>query len=518
MILRPYQISAIDRARQAVLSGHRRIVLVAPTGAGKTQVAVGIARGAIERGNRVLFMAHREELVSQASSRLDSVGIDHGVIMANHKRIKPKCAVQVGSVQTLVRRTLPDAEVVILDECHHGAATSFRKILLQYPESFHIGLTATPYRLDGQGLGFFYTDLIEVTTITELINEKLLVQPREFAPSKPDMSKVHVTAGDFNEREAAAVMMDPVLIGDIVSWWKKLAEGRTTVCFATSIAHSKAIVESFREADVPAGHIDGEMPKQERRQVLEDLRQGRITLLSNCNIVTEGWDLPECSAVILARPTLSKSLYKQMIGRGLRGGVDGKADCIVLDHADNCRRHGLVTDPEAYTLDGIEKRDKKAEAGVKTCKRCYAIVPSDLTECPECGYEFEVTARAPIPKQKDGDLIELRNVPRPPVDDRAVKFLARCVASANLRGWKTGAAFHRFREQYGRWPTDDEKRTAYSQKFPDYLMEGKACLLCGGGPQIIKDFGEYLIACRACHSLMAPVPPEFQPLAAQRCA
>lgn len=517
MILRPYQISAIDSARQSVLAGHRRIVLVAPTGAGKTQVAVGIARGSIERGNRVLFMAHREELVSQASKRLDSVGIDHGIIMADNKRVRPDAPVQVGSIQTLVRRKLPDAEVVILDECHHGAANSFRKILLEYPDSFHIGLTATPYRLDGQGLGFFYTDLIEVTTIEDLINEKLLVQPREFAPSSPDMSKVHVTAGDFNEREAAAVMMDTVLIGDIVSWWKKLAEGRITVCFATSIAHSRAIMESFRDAGVPAGHIDGEMPKQERRQVLEDLHQGRITLLSNCNIVTEGWDLPECSAVILARPTLSKSLYKQMVGRGIRGGVEGKADCIVLDHADNCRRHGLVTDRETYTLDGIEKRDKKAEAGVKTCKRCYAIVPSDVEECPECGYEFEPTARRPIPKQRDGDLIELRKAPPPSTDDRAVKFLARCVASANLRGWKTGAAFHRFRDRYDRWPTDEEKRAAYRQKFPDYLVDFSNCPQCGSGFQIVND-GEFIVACRSCRYYMAPVPPEFQPLAAQRCA
>lgn len=516
MILRPYQSGAIDRARQSVIAGHRRIVLVAPTGSGKTQVAVGIAQGAIERGNKVLFMAHREELVAQASARLDSVDIDHGIIMAGNKRVRPECQVQVGSVFTLVRRRLPDASVVILDEAHHANAASFKKILETYPEAFHIGLTATPYRLDGQGLGFFYTNLIEVVTISDLILEKLLVSPREFAPSAPDMTKVHVIAGDFNEAEATAVMMDPVLIGDIVTWWKKLAEGRTTVCFATSVAHSQAIVQSFLDAGVAAAHIDGNTPKEERREVLARLADGRVTIVSNCNILTEGWDLPACSAVILARPTLSKSLYKQMVGRGLRGGVDGKDDCIVLDHADNCRRHGLVTDPETYTLDGREKREKKAEAGVKTCKRCFAIVASDVDVCPECGYEFEQKARKP-PVQKDGELVELRTVPATVVNEKAIRFLARCVASANLRGWKAGAAFHRFREQFGRWPTEEEKRLAYTQRFPDYLVDHPSCPHCGSGFQVVND-GEYLVACRSCRYYMAPVPPEFISLAAQRCS
>lgn len=417
--LRPYQAAAIERVRDLVRQGTRRIVVVAPTGAGKTVIFTALTARVLERGNRVLILAHRIELIDQISAKLDALGIDHGVIQSSHWRVRPWCPVQIASVPTLSRREkLPEAAVVIVDECHHTTAPSFARILEAYgDDTIVIGLTATPYRADGRGLGEHYEDLVVVSDVTELIALGYLVPPKVFAPSSPSLTGVRIVAGDFNRAQLARAVDRPTLIGNVVETWLRLAGPsspsgpRTTVCFAVTVEHSKHLVERFVTSGVRAEHFDAETPEDERRAILARVATGETTLVSNVGILTEGWDLPRASCVLKARPTMSRGLDRQMTGRGLRthctscDGSDGacpssdhKRDCLVLDHAGNCHRHGFVTEPERYSLEGENRGESERPTvpSIRTCTDCFAVSPGNALECTFCGKPFPVRKRVII--------------------------------------------------------------------------------------------------------------------------
>jgi superfamily II DNA or RNA helicase len=343
--LRPYQLRGIEQAAHRLASGVRRLCLVLPTGGGKTVVAAEIIRRAVTRGRRVLFLAHRRELLEQTINKLGAAGVhDVGLVLAGAKAsYRPHAAVQVASVQTLVRRVMPPADLVFVDEAHHSNAGSYEKILASYPGAKVLGLTATPVRDDGRGLNEQYDEALVVATPRELIAEGHLARPRVFgARERVDLSGVHSRAGDYVPAELERAMMKSRLIGDIVQHWIKLAHDRTTVVFATSVAHSQSIVAAFREHGVAAEHLDGTTPAAERKAILARLASGATEVVSNCAVLTEGWDLPRCKCVILARPTQSLSLFLQMAGRGLRPweGVDP----MLLDHGECVDRHGFPQD------------------------------------------------------------------------------------------------------------------------------------------------------------------------------
>ena len=513
---RPYQVNAIQRARAAFAAGHRRILLVAPTGAGKTVVATMIVEGAIAKQRRVLVLAHRAEIIEQTSAKLDAIGVDHGIIQADHWRVRAWLPVQVASVQTLARRLAhkPDADILIWDEAHHVNANTYRTIIEAYPDAIHIGLTATPYRTDGRALGDVFEDLIVVAQIRELIDQGFLVQPRYFAPFSPDFSAVHTVAGEFNQRESSAVMNQPKLIGDIVETWQKLTCGLTTVCFAASVAHSKAITERFIEAGIPAAHLDGETPRDERTAVLRRLGTGEIQVLSNCAIISEGWDLPSCSCAILARPTESKSLHNQMIGRVLRASP-GKPSALVLDHAGNLQRHGFPTDPQEFSLEGFEKRTKENDPSVRICPRCYCAFYSRQGACPECGWKPEAKQIvAPSLKEAAGELVEVSAEKRVAIasDRERVRLLAKWRATGEARGYKPGWAPMQFKTLFLRWPSADEESRSRLIHFPAFLVYEATCKGCGSvsfgcregkGPHVAEVF------CRGCQRGGWWVPAEM---------
>jgi len=345
--LRPYQADVIEKLRAAVAAGQRRSMLVAPTGSGKTIMAGSIVASGLCRRSCVLWLAHRRELVQQAQGKLFELGVDAGIIQAGFKPC-PELPVQIASIPTLHARAVrtrkidpPPADLVIVDEAHHVRARSWKAILALYPDVPIIGLTATPCRGDGRGLGNVFDVMVECPPVQTLIDLGFLVSTKVYAPSRPDLAGVRVERGDYVEKQLAQVMDRGELVGDIVTHWLRLAERRKTVIFATSVAHSVHLRDEFRRASVLAEHIDGSTSLEERDGILRRLSRGEIEVVTNCMVLTEGWDQPDVSCIVLARPTRHMGLYRQMVGRVLRP-APGKDHALVLDHAGNVFQHGFV--------------------------------------------------------------------------------------------------------------------------------------------------------------------------------
>lgn len=445
MELRPYQALAVERTRRAIRGGKRRVLIAAPTGAGKTVIAVkGIIEPAVAKGRRVLFLAHRTELIAQCASKISGrVGIIKAGILPT-----PDAPVQVASVQTLVRREPPSADVVIVDECHHQSdKNTYGKIISNYPDAVVLGLTATPYTLSGRGFEDCYDDLVEVASIAELMRLGFLVRPRTFALPGPSLAGVRTLAGDYREDQLAVAMDVPRIGTALVETWKRWATGRATIAFAVNVAHSKHVAEQFTAAGITCEHVDGETPATERAAILARLASGVTSVVTNCGVLTEGFDCPLVSCVILARPTKSRGLWRQMIGRGLRSHP-GKQDCQIHDHAGCRLQHGEVEDGEELTLAGMKRRPVSAAPPVRQCLSCYAVVPAACKACPECGEEFPVREATP----PEGVHAVLEEASPVTLAAQRARYLHQLIAIAVKRGWKPGAVSHKFKEKFGTWP------------------------------------------------------------------
>jgi superfamily II DNA or RNA helicase len=463
--LREYQQEALDALRAKLGGGTRRICMVAPTGAGKTTIAGAMIHGAMAKGRRCIFLAHRKELIEQCSGRLDQFGIPHGIIQQKHRRTDPRKSVQVASVQTLIRKDHWDADLIIVDECHRSTSKTYTKILDRYTNRpAIIGLTATPYRLDGRGLGEIYDDIHPVATCQNLIDLEHLVMPTIYGAREVDLSSVKVTAGDFNKKDLAVAMKEVVFQGELVSNWgnrvmaetgaQTIAECRAcTVVFAPSVELSIKIIEQFQAQGIPSAHIDAKTPPKVRDEVLRQLRAREISVVSNVGLLTEGWDLPHLECVVLVRPTRSRSLYKQMIGRLMRPDAQ-KRFAIVLDHANCTKMHGFVNEPEDYTLDGREKRKRKGESNAphKTCRKCEALLPLQTKVCPSCGsVQFIVDIKFTDEELVRLDPSKFKKAEQVPQSERQKSFeelCKQCVA----REFKPNWARVRYQKIYGEWP------------------------------------------------------------------
>jgi superfamily II DNA or RNA helicase len=463
--LRPYQIDVIAEYDRARASGLQRIILVAPTGGGKTVIGAAIIKTAVQNFKDVLLLAHRREIIAQTSGKLNACGIAHGIIQAGTVP-RPLERVQIASVQTLHRRAiysgkmeLPRADLLVIDECHHCPAQSYRKIIDAYPNAILLGMTATPCRGDGRGLGGIFQTIVECPQVAELITQGYLVKTRVYAPTQPDLRGVHTVAGDYVEGELAERMDRPTLIGDIVTHWHKYSERRKTVCFAVNVAHSIHLRDEFLKSGVRAEHIDGATPKPERDATLARLASGEIELVTNCLVLTEGWDLPEIGCGILARPTRKMGLYRQMLGRVLRPAPD-KADAIVLDHSGAVFKHGFAEDFVEWTLQPDRRATSKAhearcqdgaQSRLIECTQCTAIRITGEA-CPNCGF---LPQRKPHNVDVDIDR-ELGEVGR----DRRVginhydrdEWHAMLAYIADERGYKPGWIAHKYKEKFGTFP------------------------------------------------------------------
>jgi superfamily II DNA or RNA helicase len=406
--LRPYQQESVDRVRHSFREGKSRPLLVLPTGGGKTICFSHITAGASAKGKRVTILVHRQELLDQCHRSLEAIGVDHGLI-ASGKTPDPSKGVQVASVQTLVRRldrtVKPD--LIILDEAHHATAGSWLKVLNHWPDAKVLGVTATPARLDGKGLGTVFDDLLVGPEVSELIASGFLCPPVYFAPTTVDLTGVKTTAGDFNRQQASERVDKPKITGDAVEHYRRICDGVPAVAFCTSVKHAENVAAAFRDCGYRSAVIDGTLSDFDRADRVKALADGRLQVLASCDIISEGFDLPLCTAAILLRPTQSLSLHLQQVGRVLRTAPN-KPRAVILDHVGNCLRHGLAEEPRDWTLDGVTRRKGKAKDNgprYAQCPKCYAVhLPAPA--CPVCNTAREIKERTP--EQVTGVLEELK--------------------------------------------------------------------------------------------------------------
>lgn len=445
--LRPYQLDLIERCRVAYRSGKRRVCLQAPTGGGKTVIFSFVSKSAVSKKLHVLVLAHRSEILDQIEATLRKVGVPAGIVRANQHN---PClnGVTVASVQTLVRRfdRVPTPDLVIVDECHHAVAGTWAEVFAQYPKANFLGVTATPERLDGRGLGEMFDELIVGPSVQQLMDQKFLATPRYFAPANtPDFSNVKISMGEFNRQQMAEMMDKPTITGDAVEHYRKHLNGRTAVAFCISIEHADHVAAAFNQVGISSAVIDGTMKPDQRRSLVEDLAAGRLKVMTSCELISEGFDLPSVNGAILLRPTASLALHLQQIGRCLRPKPDG-SNAIILDHVGNIARHGPAEEPRDWSLDSRKRKPRQPNEEQKTCKQCFCVYIGN--QCPNCG------------NQPKGEAREIECVHGELSEDAAAEIIAKRRADREVamagsyeelqkigkaRGYKPGWAWHRWK-------------------------------------------------------------------------
>lgn len=405
--LRPYQDEILDGIRTQMHSGVKAILLQSATGSGKTCLAAHMLGTASLRGFPSLFVVHRRELIKQSALAFESIGLRYGIIAAGFPA-DSSANIQIASIQTLAKRyaQIKRPHFIILDEAHHCPSASWSRLIKAYPEAFRVGLTATPERLDGAGLGDYFEVMVNGPSVSWLIEHGWLARYRLFAPASVSVDGVHSRMGDFVRSELSAAADKPSITGDVLKHYEDLAHGKRAVVFCVSIAHSQHVAAQFRAAGIAAEHVDGETPTDQRDAAMERFRRGDTLVLSNCELFGEGIDVPAMEVAILLRPTQSLGLHLQQCGRALRPHP-GKEYALILDHAGNTQRHGLPDEDREWTLEGRKhrKKDDEADVHVKICPKCYAAMRPGPTHCRHCGHEFEVEGRSV--EEIEGELIEV---------------------------------------------------------------------------------------------------------------
>lgn len=396
----------IEQTREA-LRQFNSVLLQGPTGSGKTALTVHMMKSAAERGLSSMFCVHQNELLKQTSRALWEQKLEHGLIASG--KVRSVLPAQVASVQTLVRRMdrYKQPKLIIIDEAHRAAASTYRRVLDYYPDAMVVGLTATPERTDGKGLGDIFETIVTGPTVTQLIDAGYLADYDIFAPpSQVDVSAVRKTAGDYNKAELQAAMDKPTITGDAVAHYKALAYGKRCVVMCVSIEHAEHVVAQYNASGVPAAMIEGRMTDREREAVLDRLASGELLVVANVQLLIEGVDIPAIEVVQWLRPTQSLIVWMQGCGRGLRP-APGKDKLLILDHVGNCQRHGLPDDEREWSLEGRKARKRKADdepdSGIQQCDKCYAVFSPGPTHCPSCGAVIERKQAREI-QEVDGQL------------------------------------------------------------------------------------------------------------------
>lgn len=390
--LRPYQEAAFEQARQAIRDGARRILIVAPTGAGKTVLASALMQMAKEKNSRASFVVDRLSLIKQTSEMFDRYGLDHGVIQGGHHRWATWKELQLCSVQTIARRGWPETKLDVFDEAHVLHTSHKRRI--KDGSSIVVGLTATPFT---RGLGKYFDAVINVTTTRKLISDEWLAPYRMFSCIQPDMDGVRVTStGEWDEAEASGKALE--VVGDVVAEYLRHGENRKFICSAVDVAHVEELARQFNGAGIPVSTFTYRDSTDDRDDVAEEFRlpDSAIRGLITVTAASRGFDVPDVSCIIMARP-LRKALAEhiQLLGRGLRM-APGKKDCLVLDHSGNCARFFAECE-EFFDVGLIELDDGKGknksrpkppkEREPLKCPACQAL-HGPAPACPACGHEY----------------------------------------------------------------------------------------------------------------------------------
>jgi len=464
--LHPYQSELADAVRRAYRDGFKAPLVVLPTGGGKTVIFSYITSSAASKGRTVILLCHRSELIRQISKSLARFETVHAVIAPDS--IVRQCKVDhfhefgrsyvwhastiyVASVQTLVRR-MPSLsiapDIIVCDEAHHLTASStWGKIAAHYPDAKLLPVTATPCRLDGKGLGKdaggFADTILHGPSMRWLIDNGYLSDYRIFAPPTAiNLADVKTRMGDYAKEQLSDAVDKPKITGDAIQHYQRLCHGKRAIVFCVSVAHAEHVAAEFRQAGIRSESLDGGMDSGDRSKTIERFTSGETLVLTSCDIVSEGFDLPAIECAILLRPTKSLSLYLQQVGRALRVFA-GKEYAIILDHVGNVARHGLPDTDREWSLEGVKKRTRKddqPDISITTCKQCYSIYPSRLSACPVC--------RAGRPQKErdidhvDGELVEITAEQKQAMrfqrkrEERDCKTLEDFIALGKQRGYQ----------------------------------------------------------------------------------
>lgn len=428
MKLYDYQEDLITRVQLAWRRGKRKPCIVLPCGGGKSVICADMAKRTTDNERNVLFLVHRQELCQQITETFQEYGVNMS-----------RC--QIGMVQTITRHIegVNNPSLIITDENHHCLASSYQRIYEAFPKSYFVGVTATPVRLNGGGLGEINDCLIVGPSVKWLIENDRLSPYDYYAPAVADLSGIRSRNGDYVAEDIERALNKPHIYGDVIKYYKQLG-GNKAICYCATIRHSQDVAEAFKQQGISAYHIDGKTPENERRAAIQGFREGKIQVLCNVDLISEGFDVPDCDTSILLRPTKSLTLYIQQSMRCMRYKEGKKA--VIIDHVGNVHRHGLPDAEHQWTLDPKpSKAVKKNTVSVRQCTECF-FTHEPAPICPNCGHVYELT-QWEIKEQQEAQLQKIAAAYTSPLECRNVKEL---YAFAKEKGYKPGWAYYQAKQ------------------------------------------------------------------------
>jgi superfamily II DNA or RNA helicase len=434
--LRNYQKNIISGLRDEIKSGCKKMLMVAPTGSGKTVMFSYMIYNAVQKGKKCLILTDRTELLTQAGGTLSKYGLKPIEIKPGRELGSLNGLLYVGMAQTLKRRIekteylewFNGLDIIIADEAHKQEFNKLQQFV--NPSTLWIGATATPYRESNQiSLHLFYQSIVERVTIGELVRLQYLASPNSFGV-KVDLSGIKTKGGDFDSEQVGNRFNEIQLYHGVYENYMRLTPGKKAIIFASNIASSITLVSDFKKRGLPIQHIDGNTPAAERKKILKWYRETSGALISNVGILNAGFDEPEIDVVILYRATKSISLFLQMCGRGSRV-TETKKEFTILDFGNNIHRHGFWEQEREWNLKA--KKKKEGVAPVKDCPECFALLPARVMECPYCEHQFEKSQ-----KEKDDDIVaELKRLtPQQIKDEVKTADFKRLEQIAEAKGYK----------------------------------------------------------------------------------
>ena len=454
MNLRPYQEQILNETRQHMRNGFKTVAICSPTGSGKTMLTATMLQNVQKAGMPSLFLCHRRELIKQTHIAFNEMNISHGIIGGGF-HYSGRQLVTIASIQTMKNyiKKIKKPYLIVWDEFHHLGAKTWGKIYDEFPEAYHVGLSATPERLDGTGLSRFFQKMVFGPTVQELIDLGYLSPYKIFAPANLDLSGVHKRMGDFISSELANKIDKPTITGDMIKEYQKYANGKRAIFRGVSVEHSKHVAEQFNLSGISAQHVDGKTPPNIRDSAIDSFRKGNTLVLCNVDLFEEGVDIPAVECVIDGRPTVSITKALQFWGRALRP-LPGKEYAVIIDHASNSLRHGLPCDIREWSLEGRIKKTKEEEDNgpkIKLCPKCVGANQSWRKECQYCKSAFVVQSREV--DHKDGELTEIdvhaiRKNKR--MEEGRCQTLEELEELGRQRGYKPGWAGMRWRSRQPR--------------------------------------------------------------------
>lgn len=456
MLLRPYQFDLYNSVKQE-LRYNKRVLSVLPTGGGKTVIFCHWGRDAGIKGLNVLALSHRQELLAQCSRSFSRLQIDHNIIgpseLLKDLKYNSQSNILISTIQSITNKLdkIAKPDLIICDESHHVVSSQWQKLFDKYSDAYVIGVTATPIRLDGKGLGNVFQKMVIGPSVSSLIKDGYLVPSKAWTTKETiDLSNVSKQAGDYNLSELDSViqLQKKKLVGNCITQYNQHTKGKKLVAFTHSVKMAHELAFDFRQSGIKVAPLDGKMSDKDRLEVIRLLTIGEIDGITSCNIVSEGFDCPSLEVAILARPTDSLSLYLQQVGRVLRPEQD-KEFGYIIDPSGNFRKFGPPELERKWSLEGIENNGKpsKIDNPILVCENCLSYIKPCKT-CPICGFTRKFKEREIF--KEDGELVEYihgekTNVLLKKQEINAYKWLQNQYLSNGkkpklLRDWKKFAA------------------------------------------------------------------------------